>query len=662
MFRCLPLGLAALSLLAAGALQAADWKPITPEELALKKSATDPNADAEALFRDVRVRNEKMMFGYPTNVITEYVRLKIFTGRGKEKYSTVQIPYYGKSGVSGVEGRTIHPDGSIVPLGKDAIFEKVVERRNGVRTKVVSFAFPAVEPGSIIEYRYNYDVGEFITRYVPLDVQSEFPTDLVDFHIKPVTGVYQNWPKMRYLPFGCNVERGQTGPDGFTELMVRNVPAFHEEPYMPPERYVKAWILVYYEENDRPNPDAYWKEVGHSLNGEFARMVKVNAEVKSIAAQATEGAKTDDEKLVKLADYCRKNIKDVEGARITTEEREKSKENHTTADTLKQGQGTAWDIHLAFLSLALASGFDARIARLADTETFIFSPSVVSAYFLNRTAIAVNAGGKWEFYDVPNPNVPIGHLPWHEEGTPALMVDSKDSQFVPVPMMKSTESRMNRIGNFTLTPEGDLEGDVREMYFGHEADIWRARFAQESEDERVRLDERRLKQRFAEFEATDFKHAVPPDLNNGVSVVYHIKVKGYAQRTGKRLFFTPGYFEEGAQARFTEEKRELPVYFRYPWSEMDTVTIQLPSGYSMDHGDAPSPVSFAPIGQYVVQMSIDKSNKLTYTRRFVFGSDSLLLFDAKNYPTIKKIFDRIHDGDNHMLTLKAGQEATAPGQ
>jgi hypothetical protein len=35
----------------------ADWRPITPEELALKQSPKDSNADAEVFFRDVRIDN-----------------------------------------------------------------------------------------------------------------------------------------------------------------------------------------------------------------------------------------------------------------------------------------------------------------------------------------------------------------------------------------------------------------------------------------------------------------------------------------------------------------------------------------------------------------------------------------------------------------------------
>lgn len=295
-----------IAALASPLLHAADWRPVSPGELALKHSKIDPEADAEALFREVRVLNEAATYGYPENVITEYVRLKIFTDRGKDKYGTVEIPYWGKNLIGDVAGRTIKPDGTIVELGKDAVFRKTVVKGNGVSVKVVAFAMPAVEPGCIIEYRWRKNVGEYISRYLPLDVQSEYPTDEVTFHIKPVSSQWVHWPTMRYMPFGCEPEKGGTDPAGFSTFSVHNVPALHEEPDMPPEYSVKQWVLMYYEENEHSGIDQYWKALGRQLYSEYSTKMKVNGDVKALAAEETAGIASDEEKVARLAQYCRR--------------------------------------------------------------------------------------------------------------------------------------------------------------------------------------------------------------------------------------------------------------------------------------------------------------------------------------------------------------------
>src|SRR3982751_5228563 len=88
-------------------MHAITWRPVTTQELALKKSKSDAEADVEGLFREVRVSNDTASLGYPQNVISEYIRLKIFTDRGRDKYGTIQIPYWSKGSIKEVAGRTI---------------------------------------------------------------------------------------------------------------------------------------------------------------------------------------------------------------------------------------------------------------------------------------------------------------------------------------------------------------------------------------------------------------------------------------------------------------------------------------------------------------------------------------------------------------------------
>src|SRR5216684_4603231 len=101
------------SVLIATGLYGADWKAVTPEELAQKAPRVEKDADAEAFLWEVHVLDEAQGGEYPHSVFTHYIRIKIFTDRGKEKYGTVDIPYFGRTNVSGIAARTIKADGSI---------------------------------------------------------------------------------------------------------------------------------------------------------------------------------------------------------------------------------------------------------------------------------------------------------------------------------------------------------------------------------------------------------------------------------------------------------------------------------------------------------------------------------------------------------------------
>jgi len=645
-----------IALLCVAPLRAFEWRPIDPADLALKQSKTDPNADAQALFREVHVANEVHGAGYAKNTVREYVRLKIFTERGKE-FGNVQIPYFRNSSVYNVQGRTVHADGSIVELSKDSVFDKVIEKR-GSKTRVISFAMPAVEPGSIIEYTFTKNEGEAIYLYRQLEVQSAFPVDEVTFFIKPLSGQYVSFPNMRFMPFGCTPIMGQPTRDGYDVMSVKNVPAFHEEPYSPPDYTAKQWILIYYEDNSKAGKDKFWTTLGKDRYREYAEQIRVNGEIKSLAEEITSGATSDDAKIDKILVYCRTKIKDTNGDLITTAELDKAKLNKNSPDTIRRQQGTATDIRYAFMSLVQGAGFDARRADLSDRATFIFGPGMQSAFFLNVNDIAVDVGGKWQFYDVTNTALPGNRLRWQEQGVYALITGSKDPEMVQTPLLTAQESASNRIAFFKLSEDGVLEGDVRIMIFGNENTVWREQNRNTNDTQREEKLRDELKQRFPDFEASNVKFTANPDASKPVGITYHLVVRNYAQRTGKRLFVQPNYFAANWLSRFTETIRHNAVYFEYPWSELDSVDITVPAGFVLDHADSPPGINIPAICNYGVKMFFNqKMNLLQYRRQFKFGDKDQLLFEARVYPTLKRVFDAVHDADNHMLTLKAEAES-----
>src|SRR5215203_5764517 len=143
-FLCL-LSSSSVSIRAAGE----EWKPIDPLELSLKNAMVEKEADAEAIFWEVRIDDN------PEGdlIFNHYIRVKVFTERGRESQSKIDILYgklYGsETKVSDISARTIKPDGAIVELKKEDIFDRTVVKASGLKYKARSFAMPAVEPGCI---------------------------------------------------------------------------------------------------------------------------------------------------------------------------------------------------------------------------------------------------------------------------------------------------------------------------------------------------------------------------------------------------------------------------------------------------------------------------------------------------------------------------------
>jgi hypothetical protein len=630
-----------------------DWKAVDPVELALKTPTVDKEADAEGLFWEVRIDDS------PDGdlIFTHYLRVKVFTDRGRESQSKIDLPfgnfYGGEVKIKDIAARTIKPDGSIVELKKEDIFERTIVKVSGLKVKARSFAMPSVEPGSIIEYRWREVRVKSTAHYLRLQFQRDIPVRRVQYIIKPYD--YEG------LSFNSVTMHGQSSPwvkekNGFYSTTMTNMPAMQEEAYMPPEDQVKTWMLVYYKRGDaRVDPDKYWSEIGKSFYEDNKSLIKPNDEVKKVAASLVAEAKTDDEKLQRLFDYCRTNIKNAgnDASGLTTEDREKLKDNKSPADTLKRGIGYGRDIDTLFAALANAAGFDARIALSPDRGDLFFDKGLPNSYFIDPRNIAVNVGGTWKFFNPGYNYIPYGMLLWREEGEQALITDPKQPLWVETPMSPPEKSQIKRRATLKLTDDGTLEGNVSIEYNGHWAIERKEEIDEESETQRVDRLKAEVKEQMSAAELTDIKIENVTDNVKPLVYTFHVRVPGYAQRTGKRIFIQPAFFQRGVEPLFATGGRKHPVYFHFPWSEDDQVHIELPPGYALDNADAPAPFGSGKISEYRPGLSITSDGKtLVYKRTFFFGGGGAVLFPLETYPAVKGYFDQVHKQDNHNIALK----------
>jgi Domain of Unknown Function with PDB structure (DUF3857)/Transglutaminase-like superfamily len=647
-----------LSLLSSGILRAVDWRPVTEAELAQKTPRVDPAADAEAIFWDIKIE-DSANGGDLKLTMNHYIRIKIFTDRGREKHSTVEIEQFGKRHILDVAGRTIKPNGTIVELKKDAIFDRDLVKTKGFKAKGKSFTMPNVEVGDIIEYRYKEVRDNEIAWAMRLYYQRDLPMWNVTYHLKPL-----NMPDLRFgmraLAFHCDLPPYQKEPGGYFSSSMTNMPAFQEESHMPPEDQLRAWVLIYYEEDKKIEAEKYWKQIGREDYQRFKPQMSVDSLVKRTAAEIVSGSEKPEDKLAAIESFCRTKIRNLSSAstHLTAEERKALKESHSPGDTLKQKAGWGIDINLLFSALANAAGFDARMARLADRGDTFFSRSIATTYFLHTYSVAVKVNDQWTFRDPSTSFLEPGMLRWQEEGGIALISDPKEGFFVATQSSEPARSVKQRRGTFTLTADGSLEGTVQYTYTGHEAHFQKSRYEEMTASQQEEEWKQSLQNRFSTAEISDFEMKDNLEPFKPMVVRHKVTVPGYATRTGKRILLQPAFFERNFTPRFSETNRKWDIYFDYGWGEDDEVTIDLPEGWELDQPMAPVSTKLGDVGNYSVEVrkTVD-GRKLIYKRRFDWGFGGKILLPVKAYPAVKQTFEFVQQQDNYTIALKAAADA-----
>jgi hypothetical protein len=276
--RFIALSLLALVLVCSPGAFAQDknWREISPAELQAKAPRVEPDADAEAIFWEVRIDDS----ADSELAMKHYVRVKIFTERGREKYSKFDIPFTRGIKIKDIAARIVKPDGTTVEIGKQDIFEREIVKVNKVKIKAKSFAVPNIEPGVIVEYRYREVIEDAGARGMSLTFQRDIPVQTLSYYYKPYSKREPN-----YQSYNFTDTKFIKDEKGFYLAQRTNVPSFKEEPRMPPSDTVRPWMLlqgaslnlidasafsISYTIKDPSSPTRYWGAV----SAENAALVK----------------------------------------------------------------------------------------------------------------------------------------------------------------------------------------------------------------------------------------------------------------------------------------------------------------------------------------------------------------------------------------------------
>jgi len=213
---------------------------VSKEDLEMKACEFEKDANAEILFD-----KGDLYFSTDLMSITEQIhqRIKIFNDKGKDA-ANISIKFYTQNHleyISNVQAETINLiDGKqeITKLDKKLIYTRKI---NKVWSEV-TFAMPNVRPGSIIEYKYDWNTnyfnnfpGWFFQKKMPVRY-SEIQTSIPDvFNFKPIFHLSKPLIKYKTSTDGRSLQDGTQSYPYTLEIETRamaDIRSLQYEPYM----------------------------------------------------------------------------------------------------------------------------------------------------------------------------------------------------------------------------------------------------------------------------------------------------------------------------------------------------------------------------------------------------------------------------------------------
>lgn len=625
------------------------WQPVPKEDLALKDNPSNPGSSAMILERRIYTDDEKRFQ-------TEFVRIKILTDEGRAN-ADIEIPYRARiTSVSDIQARTVEPDGSVIDFD-GIVFDKVLVKHKRLRYDVKAFTLPAVGVGSIIEYAYTIRWKETLPDYVRhpsqytfeegwtvpttvWTVQQDMFTRHVTFVLRPVKGGRLNWSMVGFA------DRPQFESDGTVRMEMSNVPSIEHEESMLPESALTSRVHFYYLVGSFYD---YWEEYGKIREKMSQKLIGKSKSLESVAEVIAPRTEPPETRLRAL--YARvQKIRHLDLEPLKTDKeiaREHLEANKSAEDILHHGYGYGNEINFLFTSLARASGFEASIVEVVDRNTGIFQSQVLDSSQLNAMVVLVVLDGKNLYLDPATPFCPYGDLPWYENETYGVRWDKTRGQVLLVESTPKDTHTIERNAELKLQPDGGLEGTLDILFDGQDAVDLRLEAMDEDGAGRHNLLEEEIKKWLptgATLEIDSVDGWENPEQPLYVKCRMH--ASRFAVLTPRRMLFPTGIFQINRKAPLSHRNRTQALYFRHGYSEVDKISIILPSGYRVEAlpGEAKEDRGYANFDE----KRASESGVVHLERRSQMNQ---FYFQRSYVPELWQYFQnmRASDGDNVVL-------------
>src|ERR1700681_4904424 len=547
------LGLAVWMLAVQDAKASVGFLPVSPDELKLTSEPQAPGAPAIILYRQVD-RDDN---GY-TSHEDDYLRIKILTEEGR-KHADVEIPFLkGSENVVNVKARTIRPDGSIADFGGQ-VFEKYLMKGKGIKYLAKTFTLPDVQVGSIIEYSFTTDLGEYMLFDSHWILSDELFTKRAQFSLKPYKGTYSvfslRW-SWHALPPGAAPKEGT---DHIVRMEARDIPAFQTEDYMPPPNELRSRVDFIYEEGiAEKDQDSFWKKFGKTRNGQLESFVGKRKAMEQAVAQIVSPNDSQDVKLRKIYDRVQQIRNKSYEVQKTEQEQKRAKEKpvENVEEVWKRGYGDGMQLTWLFLGLARAAGFEAYGCFVSGRGQYFFNKGTMQSSKLNATVVLVKLNGKDIYLDPGAAFTPFGLLTWYETGVAGLRLDKDGGTWIQTTLPQASESRIERVGKLKLSDTGDLEGKLTITYTGLEAMGHRLEERNEDEVARKKFLEEVVTGQIAAGAEAEITNK--PDWTNSETPLvaeFNLKIPGWASNAGRRVVLLAAIFTAAEKGVFEHASR-----------------------------------------------------------------------------------------------------------
>ena len=641
----------ALLLLASPAL-ADDTPPWVQQAAAIKVPTYDKEVSAVVLVDEslTSINSD----GRETEVFNHAVRILRREGRA---YAIGRVGYVPETGkVKEFRAWLIRPNGEIKRFGKDDsvdIQASLNDVYNEYRFKTIS-AKDDADVGAVFAYSYTLEDRSIFSQ-ADWAFQNSLPVITSRYNLTLPEG----WRAEAVTFNHAGVEPRVNGSSYSWELS--NLPAIPDEPLSPSLTHLVPRLAVSYfppanSQQLSIKTFSKWSDVAAWMSELEDSQVIVDDALTRKANELTASAKTEYDKIRAIANY----VQNIQYISIQTGlGRGGGYRPHSSSEVFAKSYGDCKDKANLMRAMLKVVGIDAIPVSIYSGDPNYVRASWPSPQQFNHCIIAVKVSaqtqgstiiqhpslGRLLIFDPTDEETPIGDLPFHLQGSLALLDSKTETDLVRMPVTPPEMNQFERIATLQLLPDGGISGQIKEQANGQTAAVLRSEFRSMSKPDFTLTIEKWLTKgitsaRLNKIEPTDNTG------DGGFSLNLEFTATTYGQLMQNRLLvFKPVVVARREDLSLTAPTRKHPVVL-HANAYSETVRVQLPAGFVVD--ELPDAVKIqTAFGSYVTSYEV-KNNELVFKRQL---SQQATTIAAADYETVRKFFESIRAAENAPVVL-----------
>jgi hypothetical protein len=622
---------------------AADFPPITDEERALTAVPGEPNAPAVVLFK----KGEFLMAGYGRFIgsLASHLRVegrvKILTEAGKSNGEIV-IDHSRDVRLRSFSGRTVLPDGRIIPVPADARFERRTSKSS--KTFVTTVAFPAVQVGAILDFQYEIVFSSpFLLE--PWVFSEEAPVRRSEIVFKTA----RDW-RMRIwtrAPMGVKIEQAKQETSAGYELRAwaENLPSIRAVPFGPAYQDLASQILLLPASFSNSYASVKFMEDWYTTSQLLTRIYnEVRKRDGGVAKQAheTAGAGSPRQKAEALYRFVRDQIQGERGYGVWVDP------DSSLEKILAARRGDPTQKALLLQGMLKAVDINSRLVWAADRGRGTVDTTLPTPSWFDTALVLVDLDGKHTFLDPSSAALGFGQIRAGHEGTKALLPDIDKPLGIILPETPFDQNLRRAEIDLAVDAKGRLSGTGTLRLTGlHAAE--RIRW-QDDEAKTLQAWKDWLGERYKEFQITDVKAAEAPEERK-VTVTWSM-----AQREdevlGDEATVVPSAPLGPVRQPFTQTaaERKMDVIFEYPDRDEVELRLRWPAEWRVEQLPQPMALNDNPCGALSTSVvRNDQDRTLVYRRRLDITRRTIGIKDG--YEALRDLYGMTEKNDGQKLTL-----------